>query len=64
MSFITILLKNGVAVVGSIYNIFAGVMPSHMLLHFAELLTLVLPVHMYTLHITISDRSWYFLSMT
>jgi len=36
-SFITILLINGLAVVGSIYNIFAGVMPSHMLLHFAEL---------------------------
>jgi hypothetical protein len=36
-NFITILLINGLAIVGSIYNIFAGVMPSHMLLHFAEL---------------------------
>ena len=32
-----IFLINSLAVVGSIYNIFAGVMPSHMLFHFAEL---------------------------
>lgn len=36
-SFITVLLINALAVVGSIYNISAGVMSSHMLLHFAQL---------------------------